>query len=136
MLGKRTSLLSVSFILLLSACAGPARPAGSPTEVEQPEPGATAEESPAESGQPPAAEPLAQPPARQGETADPLATPAPLVPLSEIISGGPPPDGIPPIDEPKFVTIGSAAAWLTDKEPVIAVRLNGVAKAYPLQIMT
>ncbi|MFQ5341753.1 MAG: DUF3179 domain-containing protein [Anaerolineae bacterium] len=150
MIGNRTLLLLVLFMLLVSACAAPAQPAGSPAEVQQPGPGqpeadAPGGESPADSGQPPAvvpptqtpeAEPTAEPEEGKGESADPLATPTPLVPLDEIISGGPPPDGIPPIDEPKFVTIESAAEWLTDKEPVIAIRLNGVAKAYPLQIMT
>lgn len=57
------------------------------------------------------------------------------VPLEEIRSGGPPRDGIPPIDHPQFVTLSSANSWLHDREPVIAVQRNGVAKAYPLQIL-
>jgi hypothetical protein len=57
------------------------------------------------------------------------------VPLGEIRSGGPPRDGIPPIDHPQFVTLASANSWLHDREPVIAVHRNGVAKAYPLQIL-
>ncbi len=31
--------------------------------------------------------------------------PEPLVPLDEIISGGPPPDGIPPIEDPVFLDV-------------------------------
>jgi hypothetical protein len=58
-----------------------------------------------------------------------------LVPLDEIISGGPPPDGIPAIDRPVFVTPAAADAWLGAKEPVIAVELGGDARAYPLQIL-
>ena len=58
------------------------------------------------------------------------------VPYFQIISGGPPRDGIPPIDEPKFIAPGEAGDWLADREPVIAFELNGEAKAYPLQIMT
>ncbi len=58
-----------------------------------------------------------------------------LIPLSEIQSGGPPRDGIPPIDEPKFVSPSEAAAWLKDQEPVIVFELNGDARAYPLQIL-
>ncbi len=46
-----------------------------------------------------------------------------------------PPDGIPAIDEPKFVT-AQQASWLDEREPVIAVEVNGEARAYPLQIMT
>lgn len=58
-----------------------------------------------------------------------------LVPLEEIRSGGPPPDGIPAIDKPKFVTVQEALEWLNPREPVLALELNGEARAYPLQIM-
>jgi hypothetical protein len=57
------------------------------------------------------------------------------VPLSEIESGGPPRDGSPPIDQPKFLSPTDAGAWLNDQEPVIAFELNGDARAYPLQIL-
>ena len=30
-----------------------------------------------------------------------------IVPLDQIVSGGPPPDGIPSIDNPKFISVGS-----------------------------
>jgi hypothetical protein len=59
----------------------------------------------------------------------------PLVDPEDIISGGPPPDGIPPIDDPKFLAPGDAS-FLSDREPVLAVEIGGEAKAYPLQIMT
>jgi len=55
--------------------------------------------------------------------------------LDEVTSGGPPRDGIPPIDVPKFVDVAAADAWLNDQEPVIALELNGDARAYPLQIL-
>ncbi|MBI2219398.1 MAG: DUF3179 domain-containing protein [Candidatus Rokubacteria bacterium] len=58
-----------------------------------------------------------------------------LVPLDEIISGGPPPDGIPPIDRPAFVTPADASGWLKPKEPVLALTVDGDARAYPLQIL-
>ena len=57
------------------------------------------------------------------------------VPYDEFLSGGPPRDGIPPIDAPKFETLESADAWLEDREPVIALALKGEARAYPLQIL-
>ena len=57
------------------------------------------------------------------------------VPYSEIISGGPPRDGIPPLDNPSFTTPEDASKWLGDQEPVIAFELNGDARAYPLQIL-
>lgn len=62
-------------------------------------------------------------------------TPRSLVPLEEIRSAGPPPDGIPPIDHPKFIAAGDAT-WLTPEEPVIAFERNGDVRAYPLQILT
>jgi hypothetical protein len=58
-----------------------------------------------------------------------------LVPLDEIRAGGPPPDGIPPIDRPTFVAGDAARAWLRPKEPVLAVDIIGDARAYPLQIL-
>lgn len=62
--------------------------------------------------------------------------PESLIPLEEIRSGGPPPDGIPPIDDPQFVSASEASEWLADREPVISLVHKGVAKAYPLQILT
>jgi hypothetical protein len=57
------------------------------------------------------------------------------VSYSEIISGGPPRDGIPPIDEPSFVSVMEADAWIEDNEPVILVTHGEEARAYPLQIL-
>lgn len=58
------------------------------------------------------------------------------VPYAEIFSGGVPRDGIPPLDNPNFITVADADRWLEAQEPVIAFELNGAAKAYPLQILT
>jgi hypothetical protein len=67
------------------------------------------------------------------ETEQPAS--GPLVDPDDLISGGPPPDGIPPIDDPKFLSpVG--ATFLADGEPVLAVEIDGDARAYPLQIMT
>ncbi|MGQ0618275.1 MAG: DUF3179 domain-containing protein [Acidimicrobiia bacterium] len=63
------------------------------------------------------------------------AFPPPRVDVDQIISGGPPPDGIPPIDEPRFVR-PAAVRSLADQEPVIAFELDGEARAYPLEILT
>jgi hypothetical protein len=57
------------------------------------------------------------------------------VPLGEFLPGGPPRDGIPPIDEPKPVPIAAADEWLDAREPVLVVELAGRARAYPLQIL-
>ncbi|MCH8808974.1 MAG: DUF3179 domain-containing protein [Proteobacteria bacterium] len=54
--------------------------------------------------------------------------------FDEIISGGPPKDGIPSIDEPEFVPVGEADD-LAPTEPVIGLVVNGDARAYPLGIL-
>ena len=54
----------------------------------------------------------------------------------DLLSGGPPRDGISPIDQPKFVENQLAAQWLKPNDPVIALEINGDARAYPLQILT
>ena len=58
------------------------------------------------------------------------------VPFDEIFSGGPPRDGIPPIDNPHFESVSSADQWIEDLEPVILLDHQGEARAYPLQILT
>ncbi len=55
--------------------------------------------------------------------------------FDEIFSGGPPKDGIPSIDEPKFVPV-SEMSDPAPTEPVVALVVNGDARAYPLRIMT
>ncbi|MGB7291345.1 MAG: DUF3179 domain-containing protein [Thermodesulfobacteriota bacterium] len=57
-----------------------------------------------------------------------------LIPKDEILSGGPPRDGIPAILEPKFESAGRAT-WLNDGDLVTGVIINGVQKAYPLRIL-
>ncbi|MGH2714408.1 MAG: DUF3179 domain-containing protein [Thermoleophilaceae bacterium] len=57
------------------------------------------------------------------------------VPLSEFQSGGPPRDGIPPVDEPKPTSQADADEWLSAREPVLAVELGDRVRAYPLQIL-
>ena len=59
-----------------------------------------------------------------------------IVDYSEILSGGPPRDGIPAIDAPTFVSIAEAAERYTPTEPVIGLEVNGEARAYPLQVLT
>jgi hypothetical protein len=52
----------------------------------------------------------------------------------EIVSGGPPKDGIPSIDNPKF-TAAAEDNKLAAKEAVIGLEVNGDARAYPLRIL-
>ena len=58
------------------------------------------------------------------------------VPYDEIFPGGPPRDGIPPLDNPRFESIASADQWIEDLEPVILLDHKGEARVYPLQILT
>jgi hypothetical protein len=55
------------------------------------------------------------------------------VPLDEIISGGPPKDGIPAIDDPAFAPV--TEVQLADNEPVLGLSIDGDARAYPLRIL-
>ena len=57
-----------------------------------------------------------------------------IVPQQEILSGGPPKDGIPAILKPKIVEPGQAA-YLEDSDTVIAVKINGEARAYPVKVL-
>ena len=57
------------------------------------------------------------------------------VPLEEIRTGGPPRDGIPPIDKPRPVDQLAAERFLSEREPVIAVEVGGAARAYPVRIL-
>lgn len=52
----------------------------------------------------------------------------------EILSGGPPKDGIPSIDKPIFKPIGEITN-IADNAPVIGLTVNGTARAYPLSIL-
>lgn len=56
-----------------------------------------------------------------------------LVDFSEILSGGPPKDGIPSIDDPSFAS--PAEVELPAQEAVIAITSDREARAYPLRIL-
>jgi hypothetical protein len=57
------------------------------------------------------------------------------VDLAEFQGGGPPKDGIPALDEPKFESIAAARDWLADKSPVISLQVGDAARAYPLAVL-
>lgn len=70
------------------------------------------------------------------------------IPLDEVMSGGPPPQGIPALGftgdrtgaagsspAPTFIE-QDAATWLADQEPVIVVEIGQESRIYPLQILT
>jgi hypothetical protein len=60
--------------------------------------------------------------------------PRPLVNPNDLISGGPPPDGIPALDHSRFEP-ARRVAWLQDREPVLALDLGGESRAYPVQVL-
>lgn len=57
-----------------------------------------------------------------------------VVSPDDIMYGGPAKDGIPAIDQPKFLK-AEQARYLNDAERVLGVERNGMAKAYPVRIL-
>jgi hypothetical protein len=66
-------------------------------------------------------------------TSTPLGR-SPLIDPGQLVSGGPPPDGIPPVDRPRFVA-AHEVGWLAKAEPVAVVETSRETKAYPLQLL-
>lgn len=131
-------MVSISGILL-AACA-PALEAGAadPSPVEENNPpqadSPTAADVVEEVSSPPASVPQQAPPggAEREFSTDFNKT---IISYDDVLSGGPPKDGIPAIDQPAFVSVEEADDWLADVEPVILVEAGGAAKAYPIQIL-
>ena len=57
-----------------------------------------------------------------------------IVPREEILSGGPPKDGIPAILQPKLIQ-PDKAGFLDRSDQVIGVRIGQEARAYPIKIL-
>ncbi|MBI3023786.1 MAG: DUF3179 domain-containing protein [Thaumarchaeota archaeon] len=51
------------------------------------------------------------------------------------MSGGPPKDGIPPIDNPKYVSPNEVEGFLSNIDIVFGLHYNGVVRAYPQIIL-
>lgn len=56
-------------------------------------------------------------------------------PLSEFVSGWPGKERIPSIEGPQLVSVEEAGELLSDREPVIELVHDGIARAYPIQIL-
>ncbi|MFQ5509770.1 MAG: DUF3179 domain-containing protein [Leptospirillia bacterium] len=56
------------------------------------------------------------------------------VPMELILSGGPPRDGIPAIDRPRFVPAGKAG-FLAPTDRVLGLEVGGEARVYPIAIL-
>jgi hypothetical protein len=89
---------------------------------------------------------MAQPSAFQTIGVDSTKT---AIDLNRVLSGGPPPNGIPALgfggdwknaaaatNTPEFISQQEARDWLNDREPVLVVTLGNETKAYPMQILT
>ena len=52
----------------------------------------------------------------------------------EVLWGGVPVDGIPPLESPKLQSVAEAT-WMGESDRVIGIEINGVARAYPRRII-
>ena len=57
-----------------------------------------------------------------------------IVPQAQILSGGPPKDGIPALLTPKFIS-ADEAEYLRDDDQVLGVVIGKRARAYPINIL-
>ncbi|MBW3604411.1 MAG: DUF3179 domain-containing protein [Actinobacteria bacterium] len=129
----RTATWLTLFGLLLAACSGATSDATDAAAGDASDQATADSGDNGDSGSDGAASTSADdPPPFPWEVDDPPAS----VPLSEIRRGGPPPDGIPPIDDPSFEDVEAAGEWLTDQDPVLLVDRGDDTRAYPLAIMT
>jgi hypothetical protein len=129
----RVLALAVGLVLLAAACGG--ADGGSAASGEQPDAQAPSGE---DTGTPRTVEHVAASPVEDVPSAldDPRQDgfPEPLVDPDEVRSGGPPPDGIPSIDEPKFLR-ADEIGFLVEDEPVLALEVGGEVRAYPVQVL-
>jgi hypothetical protein len=131
------ALLAIG-IVILASCA----PVAAPTDTETD----AAESSAAQSATTDSAESESATASSEEELLEPSQPPFSTnnwrtdfsrrtVEWDEILSGGPPKDGIPSIDDPSFESVEAASDRVADREPVIAFEHDGDARAYPLSIL-
>lgn len=58
-----------------------------------------------------------------------------LIPYDEVVAAGPSKDGIPAIDNPRFVAVEDMERLLRDQEAMLVVTIGGRTHLYPLQIL-
>lgn len=138
----RSLPLAVLGLVALACSTAPAAPSASrPEPASGPEPSSTtaaAEEYPDAivrhlrrlANEPRPVANSAMPPRHLDANRFPIS----LVERTRIVSGGPPPDGIPAIDQPVFQPAASVD-WLEDGEAVLALRVGDAVRAYPVQVM-
>ena len=57
------------------------------------------------------------------------------IPTEQIMTGGPPKDGIPALTNPKYVKAKNAK-FMREDEQVLGVNLRGLSRAYPTRILS
>ncbi len=137
---RRAAVTAALAGLLLAACGTTAQPPQAERSQPQPQSQPSQQRTPdaqREAG-PVQLEPVKQGPYEQVHSAlddpeDPVF-PEPLVDPDRILSGGPPPDGIPAIDEPLFLPARDVD-FLDEDEAVLALSVGGEARAYPVRIL-
>lgn len=129
---KRIALISAGLAILAAACGE----GSSPTQAVEPSATDTAATTITAPNEVPTSALGVLPEGPSAlQTSDAPEFPPPLVDPAEIISGGPPPDGIPPLEAPEFLDVASALDLLADAEPVVVLEIDGDARAYPVQVM-
>ena len=129
MLTPRSIALLVTIALVAAACASPAGSA-SPGAGTSPDAGVSPPSGGGGATEAPNLNDLRVP--TEGWSTDfSIAS----VDFGEFLGGGPPKDGIPSIDEPRFESIAKAQAWLAPTSPVISLEVGGSARAYPMAIL-
>jgi hypothetical protein len=130
-LTSRRAFLAAVGVASVSGCLGRGRPGGSGKRAtdgsDTAEP--TAEAQPTTTEEPGSGAP---PPTVGTRLALPME-PSELE--SEAVSGGPPKDGIPSIDDPSFVSADAVADRFEPGDPVFGLERGGEVKAYPQKIL-
>jgi hypothetical protein len=120
MVHHRAALLAAGVLAVLTACSGPGdSPPVDGTTVQPPQVEADASEGSVSAL----------------EDRFDTRLPEPLIAPDLVQSGGPPPDGIPPIDAPTFES-ADTITWLEPDEPVLSLTVEDETRAYPLRVMT
>ncbi|GMQ84862.1 MAG: DUF3179 domain-containing protein [Acidimicrobiia bacterium] len=131
---RRLLMLTAALALFATACAAAGATGDDPATTVPVSDGSSSTSTAAPDSTPAAQGVLPDGPSALSDMSN-EAFPDPLVPVDEILSGGPPPDGIPPIDNPVFLPVADNLEILDPAEPVVFLEINGDARAYPIRAM-
>jgi len=129
---KKWFFLMLVLILGLAACAPTSSHADNPAE-ETSESAPDPEEAPAMETE--TSPPVERPPSgAEAQFSTDFSKHS--ISYGDVLSGGPPKDGIPAVDDPSYVSIAEADIWINEFEPIVFVQVGDDVRAYPLQILT